>query len=113
MGTLEVKCCCAVVSLLIMITWVSAQSDSDSKKCEAAATCKDCLNAAGFCKWCADPDFNQAKENRYLPRCNLKSKLVEKGCNDIQISDGEVKKTDPGQFSSTTHVAADIHSIRQ
>ena len=69
---------------LCLITLVDGQSENI---CEAAATCKDCLDADGSCKWCADTDFDKSEQNKNLPRCNLKKKLLDKGCKNIQIED--------------------------
>lgn len=91
----------AVVILVVLFGIVQSKDDNI---CNAAVNCKDCLNAEGTCKWCGDPDFTKLKGNKYAARCDLKTTLEGKGCKDIQISDGEVKRTDTSSFSSTTQV---------
>lgn len=78
-------------------------SEEEEKTCEAAATCKACLDTAGICKWCAQPDYTKKVQTR--PRCSLINKLLQNGCDEkfIDINDGKSREV-PIDFGPTTQV---------
>lgn len=77
-----------VVVLMLLDNTVSTASRN---RCESATTCTECLEADGACYWCADSSYLE-QDGSNKPRCNLRNMLA--GCNDVQITDGEVRETE-------------------
>lgn len=91
-----------VVVILCLYMFVIGIFAAEENNCEAAESCKACLDADGNCKWCADPDYN--KKDARIPRCNTKQKLKENNCKDIQIKDGQVLNKSKEDFGPRTQV---------
>ncbi|KAM9802180.1 integrin beta-2 isoform X3 [Syngnathus typhle] len=61
-------------------------------------SCNDCVRSGPYCAWCQQLNFTKAGEQESA-RCETRSKLMERGCNEEEIIDPvssqQVEKNEP------------------
>ncbi|KAL6476789.1 hypothetical protein MHYP_G00152880 [Metynnis hypsauchen] len=68
---------CAALVLSVLVYAVSGGSNICTSR--GVRTCKECLSIHPTCAWCSKQDIGQGGSS--LSRCNLKSILVQSGCD--------------------------------
>ncbi|KAI4876648.1 hypothetical protein NFI96_014733 [Prochilodus magdalenae] len=71
------KCLVQVWAALLLLTLVSGSNVCTSR---GVRTCKECLSIHPTCAWCSKQDTSQGGLS--VSRCNLKSILVQSGCEE-------------------------------